>query len=84
MSPPELLAALERAELEDNDLRRLLTLAVKCYAGRAGDGLAPFTADADVTATDVVTVVSALLAAQNLEVFELALWQSWGATGTAA
>jgi hypothetical protein len=31
-----------------------------------------------ITATDAVRAASAILDAVNLEVFELALWQSWG------
>ncbi|NUR92273.1 MAG: hypothetical protein HOY71_50075 [Nonomuraea sp.] len=64
----------------EDDVRKQFTEAFKRYAEHLNTVgfVEPFEPDADVTATDVVTVASALLHAQNLEVFELALWQSWG------
>jgi hypothetical protein len=62
------------------DIQRLMNLAVLAYGrladvGREGPIL-PVTHA--VTATDAARVASALLAAVNLEVFELALWETWG------
>jgi hypothetical protein len=79
MSPSELIAALERADLGPEEAQRLFTLAFRRYAELAHTGLEPFADPTEVTATDIVTVADKLLDAHNLEVFELALWQSWGA-----
>ena len=63
------------------DVQVLMELAVVAF-GRIRDDereygpiLQPY---AGVTATDVSRTASALLKAVKLEVFELALWESWG------
>ncbi|WP_283137158.1 hypothetical protein [Rhizohabitans arisaemae] len=73
MSSPDLRPTAE-------EVQRRFAEAFKLYAAHLRDGgyIDPFAPDDDITATDVVTVAGALLHAQNLEVFELALWQSWG------
>lgn len=68
------------AGLTLEDVQRLMDLAVRGY-GRLLDEETggPVLPDLHgVTATDAVRAASALLSAVNLEVFELALWQTWG------
>lgn len=70
------------ADLPVEDVQRVFTAAFHLYARLAeerniGD---PFTQVNEITATQVVTTALAILHSQNLEVFELALWQSWGGT----
>ena len=82
-SPTEQLVLGPETKPEDlslADIQRLMNLAVLAYGrladvGREGP-LLPVTHA--VTATDAARVASALLAAVNLEVFELALWETWG------
>jgi len=62
------------------DIQRLMNLAVLAYGrlvdlGQDGPILPSVHT---VTATDAARAASALLAAVNLEVFELALWETWG------
>ncbi|MBO0828060.1 MAG: hypothetical protein J2P24_09785 [Streptosporangiales bacterium] len=66
--------------VDDEQCRRLFAAAFRLLAARAIDGKTtePFVQDTPVNATDVVVVTSMLLEQQNLEVFELALWQSLG------
>ncbi len=86
LAPAELAAALEAlaadgsAAPSDTEVQRIFTAAFQLYHQRAAaTGLGdPFTEVNGVTATQVVEVALALLHAQNLEIFELALWQSWG------
>ncbi|MDF5756930.1 hypothetical protein [Spongiactinospora sp. TRM90649] len=82
MSSADTLEALvnKDVELSDDEVRRVFTAAFTLYARHLAERgyVEPFTSSDEITATDVVTVASALLHAQNLEVFELALWQSWG------
>jgi hypothetical protein len=68
----------------DAEIQTMLAKAVRLYAERAAetDGpLAPFPADAPMTATEVVVTVSAMLKAVNLQVFELGMWQAWAGRG---
>jgi hypothetical protein len=62
------------------DVQRHMESAVRAYGQLLDAGhTRPILADNHrITATDAVRAASALLAAVNLEVFELALWQSWG------
>lgn len=86
IAPAELAEALEAhvaergARLSDAEIQRIFTAAFQLYHQRAeSTGLGdPFTEVNGVTATQVVEVALALLHAENLEIFELALWQSWG------
>jgi hypothetical protein len=39
--------------------------------------LAAFPADAQMTATEVMVTVTAMLKAVNLQLFELGMWQTW-------
>jgi hypothetical protein len=63
----------------DADLQYALAKAVKNYAVRveAGGALPAFAADDQVTATEVMVTVTAMLKAVNLQVFELGMWQAW-------
>jgi hypothetical protein len=64
----------------DADIQDMLAKAVRLYAERASERegrLAAFPADAEVTATDVMVTVTAMLKAVNLQVFELGMWQAW-------
>ncbi len=64
----------------DADIQAMLAKAVRLYAERAAerDGSLPaFPAGAQVTPTDVVVTVTAMLRAVNLQVFELGMWQAW-------
>jgi hypothetical protein len=64
----------------DADVQAMLARAVQLYAGRAAEreaGLAAFPAEAQVTATEVMVTVTAMLKAVNLQLFELGMWQTW-------
>jgi hypothetical protein len=64
----------------DADIQAMLAKAVRLYAERVAerDGPLPaFPSDAQVTATDVMVTVTAMLKAVNLQVFELGMWQAW-------
>jgi hypothetical protein len=83
-SPSTMIAELGSCDvgsLRLSDVQALMDLAVRAY-GRIRDEekeqgsiLPPVHR---VTATDVSRAASALLDALNIEVFELALWESWG------
>jgi hypothetical protein len=89
MSPSDLAAAAGQltelaadpeavlAELDPAELRRLLVAAVRLYACNAEfrPGTAEL-AESDVTATQAVTVVAALMKAQHLNSFDIELWLS--------
>ena len=72
-------AALRRGELaaiSDDALRRVLTAAVKIYAAKAEDAeteIPPFDKH-DVTATEAVTAVCAMIRAVDLNLFDVAMW----------
>lgn len=61
-------------------VQQMLALAVKLYAGQRAAGIDyPPVPNADsVTATEVSVATTALLAAVNLDIFELSLWRHWG------
>lgn len=56
----------------------LLQAAVRQYALRIQNGEASAPCVEELSATEVVTVVSALLDAADLEVFELSMWRGLG------
>jgi hypothetical protein len=69
--------------LSDEQLQGLLVAVVKTYAERAADGLAgpfpPGLTDLQLpTPTEVLVVISDLLRATDIELFELGMWQTWG------
>ena len=66
--------------LSDVEVQAMLARAVRLYAERAAerdDALAAFPAGAQVTATEVMVTVTAMLKAVNLQLFELGMWQTW-------
>lgn len=76
----EAVAAGGGGELSEPALQRLLAIAVKLRAARidAGSTGDPFEPGIPVTATEVATVVSAMLAAVGVDVFELGMWHLRG------
>jgi hypothetical protein len=67
------------ASAPEVEIQEMLARAVRLYARRAeqGDAPAAFPPGADLTATEVLVTVSAMLRAVNLQVFELGMWQAW-------
>ena len=61
-----------------DDLRQeLMRLAVTSYAAAWQERrAAPLANPSDITATDAVVAASALIRALNIELFELAMWQT--------
>jgi hypothetical protein len=71
---------MTRATESDAEIQDMLAKAVRLYAQRAEqrDGaFAAFTSEDQVTATEVMVTVTAMLKATNLQVFELGMWQNW-------
>jgi hypothetical protein len=71
-----ILASGNCRALSDGDLERVLTAAVKLYVAKAEEGgvyLPPVTAER-VTPTEVVTIVSEMIRAAGLNLFDLAMW----------
>ena len=72
-------AALKRGTpgaISDDALRRVLTAAVKIYAAKAeaaAGEIPPFDKH-DVTATEAVTTVCAMIRAVDLNLFDVAMW----------
>ena len=63
-------------ELSDLDLEHVMTTAIKVYAARAERNNScppPFTAE-QVTPTEVVVVVSEMIRAAGLNLFDLSMW----------
>lgn len=75
------IAGVRAEDLTLADVQHLVDLAVRAY-GRildAEEGGGPILPPAHaVSATDATRAAGALLAALNVEVFELALFQTWG------
>jgi hypothetical protein len=67
----------EHAQISSPDLARVMTAAVRLYAAKAEDEdlrpAAPVAADV-VTPTEVVTVVTEMLRAADVSLFDLAMW----------
>jgi hypothetical protein len=64
----------------DAEIQGALAKAVRGYAERAAendDALSAFPPGAQMTATEVMVTVTAMLKAVNLQVFELGMWQAW-------
>jgi hypothetical protein len=64
----------------DADIQNALAQAVRSYAERAAEtdnALSAFPPVAQMTATEVMVTVTAMLKAVNLQVFELGMWQAW-------
>lgn len=75
----QLLNGLNDDELSEEDIRKLLTVAVKAYFSKLEEGefFPPFNDNGNVTASEVMSVVSQMMRQVNVELFELGLWQSW-------
>ena len=66
--------------MSDVEVQAMLARAVRLYAERVAEreeSLAAFPVDAQVTATEVMVTVTAMLKAVNLQLFELGMWQTW-------
>jgi hypothetical protein len=64
----------------DADIQAMLAQAVRLFAERAAEadgGLPAFPSGAQMTATEVMVTVTAMVKAVNLQVFELGMWQAW-------
>jgi hypothetical protein len=64
----------------DAEIQNSLAQAVRSYAERAAEtdnALSAFPPAAQMTATEVMVTVTAMLKAVNLQVFELGMWQAW-------
>ena len=67
-------------ELSDGEIQALLARAVKLHAERVAANDTPLPAfpdGAEVTATDAVVTITAMLKAVNVQLFELGMWQAW-------
>jgi hypothetical protein len=75
-----LQAEVSAGRPSDAEIQDMLAKAVRLYAERAAEsdeGLPAFAPQAQMTATEVVVTVTAMLKAVNLQVFELGMWQAW-------
>ncbi len=73
------LAGGDVAAVPDEAIQQGLTALVKLYAAKweAGARFAPILPDAGVSATAALTLVTALMKAVHVELFELGMWQAW-------
>jgi hypothetical protein len=81
MSSPD--PSTDLAEAPPEELQRVLAAAIKAYTARveAGERLSPLPPAGDpleVSATEVLVAVTDMLAACEIELFELGMWQTWG------
>ena len=66
--------------LADEDVQALLAAAVRIYADRMEERDAPLAAfppGVDITATQAMVAITAILKAVNVQLFELGMWQAW-------
>ena len=68
------------SQIASRDLERVLTAAVKLYAAKAGtEATPPPPVSADkITPTEVVVIVSELMRAVDLNLFDLSMWYRRG------
>ena len=72
------LSAPAATRPSDADIQAMLADAVRLYAERVeSNGPMPAFVENQVTATEVMVTVTAMLKAVNLQVFELGMWQAW-------
>jgi len=69
--------------LSDEALQDLMATAIHAYVQRVesretGEVLPPFRQDSAVTATEVVVLVTELMKAADVEIFELGMWKGLG------
>jgi hypothetical protein len=72
-------AALDQPHLVDDEaLRNLLSLAVRLYSAKAGEGMRTPLPEGGggVTVDDAMVTVTDLLHALNVQLFELSMWQA--------
>ena len=76
-------------ELPEGDLRRLFAAAVRLFVARLerggkSEGVSPFPPEDEgaPSTTEVMIAASEFLAAAEVELFELGMWQTWGGIGT--
>jgi hypothetical protein len=64
------------SQIVGSDLERVLTAAVKLYAARAATQATPSppVAADKITPTEIVVIVSELMRAANLNLFDLSMW----------
>lgn len=71
------LSASDIETLPDDVRQELMRLAVTSYAAAWQERrAAPLANPSDITATDAVVAAAALIRALNIELFELAMWQT--------
>lgn len=65
--------------ISDDDLRAALAGLIRVFGDRAAEdnSMVAFPTGHDVTATEAMASVTAILRALNLQIFELGLWQNW-------
>jgi hypothetical protein len=70
------LASRATGEVASGDLERALTAAIKLYAAKAeGQDAPPAPVSADrITPTEAIVMVSELMRAANLNLFDLSMW----------
>jgi hypothetical protein len=76
-------------QIDEQDLQRLMAASVRLYVSRlergdAGLPIPPAHIPDAPTATEVLVTVTHMLAAADIELFELGMWQTWGGVGSAA
>lgn len=66
------------AKVENEDLKRVLTVAIRLYSAKAEFGGAPDkpVVVSEVTPTDIVVMVSALIEAAGLNLWDVSMWHS--------
>jgi hypothetical protein len=69
------LASGRLADISNEELARVMTLATQIYAAKSEHGGVSFhPVSPEVSATQVVTTVSGMLHAANLNLFDVAMW----------
>src|ERR1700710_1434473 len=100
MSEPRAASLAEAVELSERaiddrdlalptaDLQRLMAAAVRnlVAATERGKAFPPFPPEGEgaPTATEIMVATTAFLAATDVELFELGMWQTWGNVNVAA
>jgi hypothetical protein len=76
-------ALADPAGISSGELESVLTAAIKLYAAKAEmqERPAPAVSVEKITPTEVVLLVSELLRAANISLFDLAMWYRRGARG---
>ncbi len=76
-------AARSAEQLSDETLQNLMAAVIHAYVQRVesretDEVLPPFRAESVVTATEVVVLVTELMKAADVEIFELGMWKGFG------